>query len=80
MLEPVHLDLRGIAWVIVGGESGPRARHMPVEWARDVRDQCRAAGVKLFVKQMSRREPIPDDLLVREFPARHARPEPETLP
>jgi hypothetical protein len=36
--------------------------------------------VKLFVKQMSRREPIPDDLLVREFPARHARPEPETLP
>jgi protein gp37 len=43
LLEPVRLDLRGISWVIVGGESGPRARHMPVEWARDVRDQCRAA-------------------------------------
>jgi protein gp37 len=43
LLEPVRLDLRGISWVIVGGESGPRARHMPVERARDVRDQCRAA-------------------------------------
>ena len=63
MLEPVRLDLRGIAWVIVGGESGPRARHMPAEWARDVRDQCRAAGVALFVKQMCRREAIPHDLL-----------------
>jgi protein gp37 len=69
MLSPVRLDLRGISWVIVGGESGPRARHMPADWARDVRDQCRTAGVPLFVKQMSRREPIPDDLMVREFPA-----------
>ncbi len=68
LLEPVQLDLRGIAWVIVGGESGPRARPMPPEWARDVRDQCRAAGVPLFVKQMSRREAIPDDLMIREFP------------
>jgi len=67
-VEPVHLDLRGISWVICGGESGPRARHMPAERARDVRDQCRAAGVALFVKQMSRREAIPHDLLIREFP------------
>ena len=43
MLEPVQLDRRGIAWVIVGGESGPRARPMLPAWARDVRDQCRAA-------------------------------------
>jgi protein gp37 len=41
---------------------------MPADWARDVRDQCRDAGVPLFMKQMSRREPIPDDLLIREFP------------
>ena len=68
LLEAVRLDLRGIAWVIVGGESGPRARHMPAEWARDVRDQCRAARVPLFMKQISRREPLPDDLLFREFP------------
>jgi hypothetical protein len=53
---------------ITGGESGPRARYMPVEWARDVRYQCRAARVLLFVQQMNRRGPIPDDLLIREFP------------
>jgi protein gp37 len=69
LLEPVRLDLTGRSWVIVGGESGPRARHMPAEWGRDVRAQCRAARGPLFVKQMSRREPIPDDLLIREFPA-----------
>ena len=40
---------------------------MPAEWARDVRDQCSAARVPL-VKQMSKREPIPDDLMIREFP------------
>jgi len=69
LLEPVQLDLNGISWVIVGGESGPRARYMPAEWAPDVRDQCRVAGVKLFMKQMSRREAIPADLLIRRFPA-----------
>jgi protein gp37 len=49
----VQLDLRGIAWVIVGSESGPGARDMP-DWARDIRDQCCAAGTKLFVEQMAR--------------------------
>ena len=38
-------------WVIVGGESGPAARPMLVEWAREVRDQCRAARVPFFFKQ-----------------------------
>ena len=71
LLEPVQRDLRGIARVIGGGESGQRARPMPAEWARDVRDQCRAARVPLFMKQMSRRQPIPDDLLIREFPSCH---------
>jgi len=45
------LDLEGVSWVIVGGESGPRARPMPVEWAREVRDQCKAAKVPFFFKQ-----------------------------
>jgi len=52
---------------------------MPAEWAHDVRDQCRAARVPLFVKQMSRREPIPDDLMIREFPSRLGAPA-EVLP
>jgi protein gp37 len=48
-LGPV--DLSGIDWVIVGGESGPRARPMHLEWAREVRDQCQLAAVPFFFKQ-----------------------------
>jgi protein gp37 len=44
-------DLRGIHWVIVGGESGAGARLMSPEWARNVRDQCRKANVPFFFKQ-----------------------------
>ena len=55
-LEPLlgplsRLDLSGIDWVIVGGESGPRARPMDPAWVRDIRDQCLAAGVPFFFKQ-----------------------------
>lgn len=41
----------GIDWVVVGGESGPRARPMHPQWARDLRDQCTAAGVPFLFKQ-----------------------------
>ena len=51
LLGPLQLDLQGIAWVIVGGESGPGARPMQLSWARSVRDQCAAAGVPFFFKQ-----------------------------
>src|SRR5262249_33213532 len=46
-----QLDLDGISWVIVGGESGRKARPMRREWVIDVRDQCLAAGVPFFFKQ-----------------------------
>lgn len=47
-----HLDgLKGIDWVIVGGESGPKARLMHPDWARKLRDECRQAGVPFFFKQ-----------------------------
>lgn len=47
-------DLKGnqIAWVVVGGESGPGARPMDVDWARSLRDQCHEVGVAFFMKQM----------------------------
>jgi len=52
MLGPMpDLDLRGIDWVIVGGESGPGARPMHPTWPAEVRDQCLAAGVSFFFKQ-----------------------------
>ena len=55
-LEPLlgplpNLDLAGIDWVIVGGESGPGARPMEPGWVRDLLAQCRAAGVPFFFKQ-----------------------------
>lgn len=46
-----ELPLDGINWVIIGGESGPGARPMRVEWARSVIEQCRAAEVACFFKQ-----------------------------
>lgn len=45
------LDLQGIDWVIVGGESGPGYRDMPHAWARQIRDACVAQGVAFFFKQ-----------------------------
>jgi len=55
-LEPLlgplpKLNLRAIDWVIVGGESGPGARPMHVQWVIDVRDQCLVADVPFFFKQ-----------------------------
>ena len=83
LLEDVEINLGGIAWCIVGGESGPHARPCNVEWIRSVRDQCKAAGVLIFVKQfgtyLAKKYLLPDskggdpsdwsdDLRVREFP------------
>jgi protein gp37 len=51
------LDLFGIDWVIVGGESGPGARPMKEEWAIEVRDQCRANNIAFFFKQWGGRSP-----------------------
>lgn len=52
LLEPLRdIDLTGIDWVIVGGESGPGARSMSKEWVLDIRDQCQVAKVPFFFKQ-----------------------------
>jgi len=52
LLGPVpSLDLRGIDWVIVGGESGPGARPVREEWVLDIRTQCQKANVPFFFKQ-----------------------------
>jgi protein gp37 len=55
-LEPLigplpTLPLDGIDWVIVGGESGPGARLMKIEWIRSIFRQCRKAKVAFFFKQ-----------------------------
>ncbi len=45
------MNLRGIDWVIVGGESGPGARPMDENWVLEIRDQCLKADVAFFFKQ-----------------------------
>jgi protein gp37 len=55
-LEPLlgplrNLNLEGIDWAILGGESGPGARPVNPEWVTQIRDQCVAAGVSFFFKQ-----------------------------
>lgn len=55
-LEPLlgpmpELDLCGIDWVVVGGESGPKARPMDAGWVTEIRDQCIEARVSFFFKQ-----------------------------
>lgn len=57
-----------LSWVIIGGESGHGYRRMDPAWAYDLRDQCVAADVPVFIKQMAGRAPIPDDLMLRQFP------------
>lgn len=61
-LEPLlgplpSLNLDGIDWVIVGGESGPRHRPIDLEWVRDIRDQSISRGVAFFFKQVGGRTP-----------------------
>jgi protein gp37 len=57
LLGPVNFDLDGIAWMIVGGESGPNARPMIPEWVEQIRDDCLAGGVAFFFKQWGGRTP-----------------------
>jgi protein gp37 len=70
LLGPINLDANrmgvrpwhdepwlGVDWVIVGGESGPKARPMHPDWARSIRDQCQAAGVPFHFKQWGEHAP-----------------------
>jgi len=74
-LGPLSIKLavppvRAPDWIICGGESGVGARTMEPWWARNVRDDCAQFGIAFFMKQMTGKKPIPDDLMVREFPNR----------
>lgn len=58
LLGPIpDLELDGIHWVIVGGESGPRHRPMDRTWVRSIRRQCLTAGIPFFFKQWGGRSP-----------------------
>jgi protein gp37 len=89
-LEPLlgplpQLNLKGVDWVIVGGESGPGARPMKADWVSDIRDQCESVGVPFFFKQWGG---VNKKKAGREFegitydamPARPKRSSPELFP
>ena len=82
LIGPLHLDLHGIHWVIVGGESGPGARPMDVAWAREIREQCEAVSVPFFLKQLGgainkrgKERALLDGKLWRELPNLHGQPQ-----
>lgn len=68
-IGPLSYPLPPIDWIICGGESGAGARTMDPQWARDLRDHCAEWSIPFFFKQMTGKKPIPDDLLVRQFPS-----------
>lgn len=77
LLGPLSLDLSGIHWVIVGGESGPERRAIEPGWAESLRDQCTGAGVPFFFKQWGGRTPkaggrLLGDRTWNEFPRAEA--------
>jgi protein gp37 len=61
LLESIgDIDLTGIHWAIVGGESGTQARPFALEWAREIKQACRDSGTTLFMKQLGRRPTLKD--------------------
>lgn len=80
LLEKLHLDLHGIDWAIVGGESGLNARHCRSQWIADIVTQCAAANTPVFVKQLGSNSDLkvrgkgncfdefPASIQIREFP------------
>lgn len=74
------IDLRGIAWVIVGGESGPGARRMERDWVISIRNQCKLQGVPFFFKQWGgvrkgRAGRLLDGRTYDEYPPKNSRPQ-----
>lgn len=76
LLEGVDLEkayarcgiVPNIDWIIVGGESGPKRRPFDPNWAREIRDWCKHYNIAFFMKQWDKVQPVPEDLMIREFP------------
>ena len=79
--------IKGLDWIIVGCESGPKRRHMELAWVRSIKSQCKAAGVPLMVKQLSTGSGLlgaknkvvkdlsqfPEDLRIQEYPTQEVK-------
>lgn len=67
-IGPLRLGDARPSWIICGGESGSGARLMQPQWAYDLKAECEVGGVPFFMKQMTGKKPVPEDLMRREFP------------
>ncbi len=70
-IGPLRIPLDEVSepeWIICGGESGSGARMMDPQWAADIKSDCERMDIAFFMKQMTGRKPIPDYLMLREFP------------
>lgn len=67
-LSEEHLPYPVIHMVIVGGESGHNKRPFDAEWARSIMNQCFSTDTAFFMKQMDKKQPIPNDIFIRQFP------------
>lgn len=68
-LDKIELnDLKGIDWIIQGGESGHHKRPFNLEWARKMKAECSILNIPYFFKQIDKIQEIPTDLQVRMFP------------
>ena len=59
---------KGIDWIIQGGESGHNKRTFNLDWAYSMKQDCKDLNIPYFFKQIDKIKPIPEDLLIREFP------------
>lgn len=64
------IEIGNLDWIICGGETGPNARPMNPDWARDLQDQCKEANVPFFFKKLNSKGDIPEDLNIRQFPGK----------
>lgn len=71
MLEAIDISqyISHLDWLIVGGETGVKARYMDPEWAIEIKDLCRQNDVPFFFKQMSKKATLPTELLIKQSPA-----------
>lgn len=68
LLSPITFINNYPEWIICGAETGVNARPMDINWARNLRDQCKKNGVPFFFKKAGNRKETPKDLQVREYP------------
>lgn len=67
--KSTNREVQGIDWIIQGGESGRKRRPFNLDWAYSMYNQCVGNGIPYFFKQIDKVLPVPDNLLIREFPS-----------